>query len=355
MPVRTRADMHIGIDLGLEILNATPFNRLDPAIKDYFLNKTISEFVKNVIAKANKPDENKRVPFRILTYGDISAKYNDIYTLIKVDDNILPLTEIDNSFYQYILPSDLFRFESSFANVRPIGCITYPSAGKPTLANSAGAGTVDAGIHYYAITFVYPTLETDVNGINIASLTVGTNKNVELTAIPIGLTGCTARKIYRSKLNDPWHRLYYVGTVAGNTTQEYTDSATDASLTILYSGNTDDIQLPNGLLDTHDIMSFNLNPYGGGGMYMGTILESNSTLLSGNIRLYHLGRYAISRFGVIYIKKPAILTDSPGTVNCDLPDSVHDRIIDDTVKFIAATANSNNYQQLLMEAKQQNQ
>lgn len=347
--------MHIGIDLGLEILNATPVNRLDPAIKDYFLNKTISEFVKNVIAKANKPDENKRVPFRILTYGDISAKYNDIYTLIKVDDNILPSTEIDNSFYQYILPSDLFRFESSFANVRPIGCITYPSATKPTVANSVGAGTATAGLHYYFVTFVYPTLETDITGINVTSLTIGTSKNAELTNISLGLTGCTARKIYRSVVGDSWYRAKLLTTISDNTTTVYTDSTVDASLGAIYSGNINDIQLPNGLLDTHDIMSFNLNPYGGGGMYMGTILESNSTLLSGNIRLYHLGRYAISRFGIIYIKKPAILTDSPGTVNCDLPDSVHDRIIDDTVKFIAATANSNNYQQLLMEAKQQNQ
>ena len=68
--------MHIGLDLALEVLNATPTNRMDPAVKDYFLNRTISEFVKDVIAKANKPDENKRVPFRILTHGDILSKYN---------------------------------------------------------------------------------------------------------------------------------------------------------------------------------------------------------------------------------------------------------------------------------------
>ena len=356
MPLRTRADMHIGLDLALEILNATPTNRLDPAIKDYFLNRTITTFVKNVIAEANKPDESKRVPFRLLTYGDINNKYNDIYTLIKVDDTLLPITEIDNTFFQYILPTDLLRFETSFANVRPIDCIIYPSATKPTLANSVGAGTVDAGLHYYFVTYMYGTLETDINGVNVASLTVDASKNVELTAIPLGLSSCTARKIYRSKLNDPWYKAYLVTTLDNGvtqTTQTYTDTATDVSLTTLYSGNTNDTQLPNLLLNTYDIISFNSNPYGGSRKYIGTILETNpNTLLSGYLKLYHLDRYAISKVGIIYIKKPAILTSSPEIRNCDLPESIHDNIVDETAKYIAAVTANNNYQTLLNEAKQ---
>jgi hypothetical protein len=43
MGFRTRADMHIGLDLILNTLNATPTNRMDPPIKDYFLNRTISQ------------------------------------------------------------------------------------------------------------------------------------------------------------------------------------------------------------------------------------------------------------------------------------------------------------------------
>lgn len=353
MPIRTRAEMHIGLDLILNVLNATPSNRLDPPVRDYFLNRTISEFVKNEIAKANKPDESKRIPFRILTSGDISTKYNNLYTLIKIDDNLLPIyPTIDNNFYQYILPTDLFRFETSFANVRPLDHITYPSASKPTLINSSG-GTVDAGIHNYFVTFVYPTVETDITGENVATITVGASNNIELSNIPLGLTGCTARKIYRNKLNTPWHKAYYVGTVSGNSTQIYTDSATDASLTILYTGNIYDTQLTNPLLDTNDIISFNNNPYGGKRKYIGTILETNSILLSGYLRLYHLNRYAINKVGVIYIKKPAILTSSPSIIDCDLPGSVHDVIVEDTAKFISAAVNSGNYQQLLMEAKQQ--
>jgi hypothetical protein len=236
MPIRTRAQMHIGLDLGLSILNSNPTNRLDPVIKDFFLNRTISEFVKTEISKGNKPDENKRVPFRILTYGDIINKYNNLRTLIKIKDDTAPDAEIDTSFRDYTLPTDLFRFETSYSIIKPIECnnVTY-------------------------------------------------------------------------------------------------------------------VTLPNPLLDTYDIISFNNNPYGGKRKYIGTILVNNK------LRVYHLGRYTFNKLGMIYIAKSAVLTSSPIIVDCDLPDSVHDTIIDDTVKFISAAVSSGNYQQLLMEAKSKNQ
>ena len=348
MPSRNRTEMHIGLDLALETLNATPTNRLDPSAKDFFLNMTITEFVKSVIKKSNTPDEEKRVPFKILTYGDIISKYNDIYTLIKTDETLLPNTIIDNNFHQYTLPTDLFRFEASFASVRPIDCITYPAATAPTLANSSGAGTVDAGIHRYAVTFVYPTVETDIINTSVATITVDSNKNVDLTNIPLGLTGCTARKIYRTKLLGNWYVMYLVTTISNNTATTYTDSATDASLTTLYSGNSNDTQLPNVLLNTYDIIAFNNNPFGGKRKYIGTIIETPNYL-----RLYHNQRYAISKVGVIYVKRPAILSSI--VTQCDLPEATHDQIITDTAKFISAATANGNYEQLLTEAKMQNQ
>lgn len=339
--------MHIGLELALEVLNATPTNRMDPVIKDYFLNRTISEFVKNVINKTNHPDESKRVPFRLLTYGDIINKYNSIYTLIKIDDNLLPiLSVIDNSFYKYILPSDLFRFETSFSNVRPVNCITYPSASAPTVAITGTPGYVELGLHYYFITFVYPTEETDVSGIGVANVTLTTAGQVNITNIPLGLSGCTARKIYRSKVGEKWYQAKLLVTISNNTTTTYLDDIADASLVTIGYSNLNDTQLPNVLLDLYDIIAFNSNPYGGKGKYIGTIIEN------GGLQLYHLNRYAISKVGIIYVKKPAILTSSPSIINCDLPESVHDEIVDDTARFIAAAITSGNYQQLLMEAKE---
>jgi hypothetical protein len=348
MPVRTRSDMHIGLDLVLQTLNATPSNRFDPAAKDYFLNTIITEFVNNVINKANKPDEDKRVPFRILTHGDILSKYNDIYTLIKVDDTVLPtLPATDNNYYIYTLPSDLFRFEASYAYVRPYNCITYRSASAPTLALGS-AGNVDNGIHKYFVTFVYGTTETDIVSTGVSSITVtdkATAGQVNITGIPLGSTGCTARKIYRTVAGGNWYNAKLVTTISDNVTTSYVDNTADSGLGVVAATNLLDTQLPNVLTNTYDIISFNNNPFGGQRKYIGTILSTNG------LHIYHLNRYAINRIGVIYIKKPAILTSSPTVVNCDLPESTHDTIITNTAKFIAAAVSSGNYEQLLMEAK----
>jgi len=360
MPIRTRAEMHIGLDLALEVLDATPMNRLDPPVKDYFLNRTISEFVKDVVTKANKPNESKEVLSRIPTLADSLNKYNDIYTLVTLLDTTLASTAISPLFNIYSLPTNLFRFECSFSHVRWLSSITYSSATIPTLAAVAGAG-VTAGLHYYFVTFVYPAGETDIIDTNVTSITVvsGANQQVNLSTIPVGVTGCTARKIYRSKLDDPWYSARLLTTIGDNVTTTYSDNTADAALGAVYAGNTNDTILPNILLNTYDITFYNTKPLGLY-LYPNTItwFDLMASAIIGNgttstLRIYHLNKYAINRTGIIYIKKPAILTSSPGIVNCDLPESVHDRIVDDTAKFIAAATSSGNYEQLLMEAKQQ--
>lgn len=346
MAIRTRSDMHIGLDLILNVLNATPTNRLDPPIKDYFLNMTIANFVKDVINKANRPDENKRVPFRILTYGDILNKYNDIYTLIKEDDSLLPVTPIsDNSYYLYNYPSDLFRFETSYSKVCPLNCVTYSAATAPTLTNG-GAGSVNIGTHYYFVVFVYADGVSDVNAESVSSIAItGSTATINLSNIPLGSTGCTARRIYRTSANGIWYTAKLVGTIPDNTSTICVDNIADSSLGAVGFNNLNDTVLPNVLLSTYDVASFNLNPFGGKRKYIATTLQTNG------IKVYHLGRYSLSKFGMIYIKTPAVLTSSPTTVNCDLPESVHDKIVEDTAKFIAAAVGNGTYEHLLMEAK----
>lgn len=349
MPIRTRSDMHIGLDLVLETLNATPTNRMDAPVKDYYLNMTITEFVKNTINRANKPDEDKRIPFRILTYGDILNKYNDIYTLIKTDDTLIP-SSTNSEYYLFTLPTDLYRFETSFTNVRPIDCITYSSATAPTVALAgSGAGNVDNGIHKYIVTFVYPSGDTDAIVTGVTSVTVTdktTNGKVSITNIPLGSTGCTARKIYRTVAGGNWYNAKLLTTISDNTTTSYSDNIADSSLTTALPSNSNDTQLPNILSNTYDVIAFNNNPFGGKKKYIGTTIDTNG------FKLYNLNRYAIGRVGIIYIKTPAVLTSTPGVIDCDLPASVHDQIVNDTAKFIAAAVASGNYEQLLMEAKE---
>ena len=348
MAIRTRADMHIGLDLMLNTLNATPTNRMDPVIKDYFLNDTIAKFVKKVINKVNAPDESKRVPFRILTYGDILNKYNDIYTLIKIDDSLVPIS-FDNNTLLYTLPTDLFRFETSSIFVRPNNCITYPSAIAPTLSQGV-AGNVNVGLHYYFVTFLYGTVETDAVVTGVANTTIATSaKQVAISNIPLGLTGCTGRKIYRTIAGGKWYEAKLLTTLANNSSTTYTDNTADASLGVAGFNNTHDTELQNVLISLYDRATFNNNPFGGKKKLIATYIDSTG------LKVDILNRYAVSKFNMIYIKKPAVLTSSPTIINCDLPESVHDDIVEDTAKFIAAAVTSGNYEHILNEVKLRNQ
>lgn len=220
--------MHLGLDFVLESLNSSPTNRLDPPIKDFFINRTISAFVKDEVKRLNQPDENKRVPFRILTYGDILEKYNNLHTLITSEES--SSLSITDSICTVSFPEDLFRFEASYSKITAVNC---------------------------------------------------------------------------------------------------TATAT----------------LPNVLVSIYDIIALNRNPFARRSFLSSTIEDSS-------LKIYIPTIYTLDTVGIIYIKKPAVLTSSPEIVNCDLPESVHETIVDLTAKFISAAIASGNYQQLLMEAKQ---
>lgn len=104
---------------------------------------------------------------------------------------------------------------------------TIPNPGAPaapTVAVNATAGNLN-GIYEYVVTFVTAAGETlpgaESLGINPVS------QQVNLTAIPLGGPGTTARRIYRQK-NGGVYNL--VATLADNTTVVFTDNVTDAAV-----------------------------------------------------------------------------------------------------------------------------
>ena len=111
------------------------------------------------------------------------------------------------------------------------------SAGEPApvaptvaLASPAVAGNVDNGAHRYLITAVTADGETESGAIS-ASVTVAdktVNGKVELTAIPLGGSGVTSRKIYRTAAGGSTYLL--LATISNNTATTYTDNIADASL-----------------------------------------------------------------------------------------------------------------------------
>ena len=97
-----------------------------------------------------------------------------------------------------------------------------PAPGVITVALGSGAGNVDNGAHRYTITFVTADGQTQAGDIS-AAVTVAdktVNGKVSLSAIPIGGSLVTSRKIYRTAANGSTYLL--LATIADNTTTTYT-------------------------------------------------------------------------------------------------------------------------------------
>lgn len=105
-----------------------------------------------------------------------------------------------------------------------------PGAITVALASPAIAGNVTAGAHRYLATFVTADGETEAGTVS-ASVTVAdaaVNGKVELTAIPLGGSLVTSRKLYRTAAGGSTYLL--LATIANNTATVYTDNIADASL-----------------------------------------------------------------------------------------------------------------------------
>lgn len=105
----------------------------------------------------------------------------------------------------------------------------------PTFAADTAGGNVPAGAHTYKITYLYYDFEESNGGPASAVRTVvGPNFTVNLTALPIGGYGVTARKIYRDNNDGNW---LLVGTVSNNTATTFSDTASTGTAAIPLTNN----------------------------------------------------------------------------------------------------------------------
>lgn len=105
---------------------------------------------------------------------------------------------------------------------------TIPNPGvpnAPTVAINAVAGNLN-GVYEYVVTFVTATGETLSSAESAAISPV--NQQANLTNIPLGGAGTTARRIYRDKNGAGNYRR--VTEIANNTATTYTDNITDATV-----------------------------------------------------------------------------------------------------------------------------
>ena len=105
-----------------------------------------------------------------------------------------------------------------------------PTAPTVALASPAAAGNVDNGAHRYRVTFVTADGETDGGTISdiVTVADKSVNGQVAVSAIPLGGSAVTSRKLYRTIAAGASYLL--LATISDNTTTTYTDNTADASL-----------------------------------------------------------------------------------------------------------------------------
>lgn len=120
-----------------------------------------------------------------------------------------------------------------------------PSAA-PSVAVQAG-GSIPVGAHTYKVTFLYYGSEESNGGpSSVVATTTGGNQTVDVTNLPIGDYGVTARKIYRDD-NDGDYVL--AGTVNDNTSTSFLDDGSNIVLTPIPTDH--DIPPSFGLIALH--------------------------------------------------------------------------------------------------------
>ncbi|GEM_PF-2311624 len=98
---------------------------------------------------------------------------------------------------------------------------------KTALVTDSG-GSVTAGAHYYAVTFIVSGYEVINGALSNTVTTNASHTKVSLSHIPLGPTGTTARKIYRTAAGGATLKL--LATISDNSTMTYTDNIADGSL-----------------------------------------------------------------------------------------------------------------------------
>lgn len=112
-----------------------------------------------------------------------------------------------------------------------------PAAPTSALSAAVGAGgNVAAATYLYKVTFLYYDAQESNGGTASATVSPGVPSQINLTAIPLGGYGVTARKIYRSSDAGGTYRL--VATISNNTATTATDNLASAGLLIPEDNNT---------------------------------------------------------------------------------------------------------------------
>lgn len=135
-------------------------------------------------------------------------------------------TDTENASPAAVVQNAVFLGYGRYLPARPAS----PTTPVAVALAGAGAGNVENGAHGYKVTFVHSSAG-ESGGSSAASVTVvdkTTDGEVAVSSIPLGPTGTTSRKLYRTVAAGSTYKL--LTTIADNVTTTYTDNTADASL-----------------------------------------------------------------------------------------------------------------------------
>ena len=118
--------------------------------------------------------------------------------------------------YDPLTGDEFFYFVTTAAGTLP----NPGNPGAPVIADGGAAGILPAGTYEYQIAFITPAGETEPSPDSNVITIVASHK-MNLSAIPLGGTGTTGRRIYRQRDATGYH---FVADIMDNTTTTYVDN-----------------------------------------------------------------------------------------------------------------------------------
>ena len=160
--------------------------------------------------------------------------YDDRGTWIGNNSTVLRYDYTTPALFDYTIDNSAVVKKTSFDFSEPTSApavaTTVPTA--PTSnATSGTSGACTNGAHYWFVSYVINGVESLLSPASSPQTCSGGNQTEGLTAIPIGPSGTTARKIYRTAAalavtDTP----FYVGIINDNSTVTFSDGLADTSL-----------------------------------------------------------------------------------------------------------------------------
>lgn len=340
----TVQEMHIGIDFLLQKVNSNITKTFKPQEKDWALNEEVIRFINQ---KTSSLSNSKKLGLEAT-----EKRYDDIRNLITPASLISYVRDSDSAFSY--LPADYFSLINDRSLTKNLCGLPYNT--NVTISNK--------NFFIYSIpilddnTNLYSTFQLKRNGTVIFDLAnyggslpsssskfyivnnliqfLNTQSGISAkyeNYFDVSSSGCI---IIVSTTNDTFQTIYVGSSPTYTSTLKTLNRINPPP-----SGGLGEV--PNRLSRTEDIYVLLSTSF------CNTSWDSPlSSLEGGKIVCYHKQNFILSNINISYIRKPKKI-DLSLNVGCELSESVHQEIVDNTAKRLAGITNSEAYNQIINE------